>query len=755
MSRVCRVCRTEIEDSSAEFDSTVCPVCGTAQDTGNPGISMRKITAQAFGRYELRESVGSGHFGNVWRAFDTQLLREVALKIPRYVGAEAKDRSLFFREARATARLNHPGIVTVYEVGEQEYCVYIISEFVYGGTLQGLLKQGKPSVFRAIEYAEQILSALDHAHTNNIIHRDLKPGNILITADGALKIADFGLAKQPRVSPATTGVEDEDLTQEGRVFGTLAYMSPEQARGAHSVLDHRTDIYAFGVILYEMLTGKRPYSIQDPDFSQKLQTVMPPPPSHWDAELPQGLDEICLKCLAKSPNDRYLTAQEIQNSLRVWVRQVDEEQSDIDTAETPINRDHAPTLIGPTPRDNTLATQAPVVRPSSEEDVGRHRRIGWIVALILSLIGVAIGMTQSLTSKRNDTDVAEKPSGVAVPFNPAEDLQKLVKVRIVTEPPGSQVTIWGIHPIYGIPNIDAYYPGKERTPAMFDLPPGEYLVVVALDDGRFHEVLRFIPRLSNSTSVGIRHRLFERDGSILIPRPIVIPEKDVEKGMAIIPGNDRFAMGDISIHHRRIPSFLIDTHEATIKEVRSTRDEGVLPESIKKIHFPTEDTPVSGIWWEDALWTAELMGKRLMFESEYELVATNGGTTKYPWGNDAGRVVPWTFGPVGQPEFDAVTYGNQTIVGLFSNVAEWTMNPGSMQPTLINGKPILVEPAEGMRVVRGGDKNVADRRQLESNSTARTDEQFPTLIQKMGVGFRCARSQRPRLKPEDIEEILK
>ena len=179
MSRVCRVCRTEIEDSSAEFDSTVCPVCGTAQDLDNPGISMRKVTAQAFGRYELRDSVGSGHFGNVWRAFDTQLLREVALKIPRYVGAEAKDRSLFFREARATARLNHPGIVTVFEVGEQEFCVYIISEFVRGGTLQGLLKLGKPSVFRAVKYAEQILSALDHAHTNKVVHRDLKPGNIL------------------------------------------------------------------------------------------------------------------------------------------------------------------------------------------------------------------------------------------------------------------------------------------------------------------------------------------------------------------------------------------------------------------------------------------------------------------------------------------------------------------------------------------------------------------------------------------------
>jgi serine/threonine protein kinase len=750
MSRVCKVCRTEIEDSSETFDSTVCPVCGTALDGDSPAMTVRKVTAHAFGRYELRESVGSGHFGNVWRAFDTQLRREVALKIPRYVGAEIKDRSLFFREARAAAQLNHPGIVTVYEVGEQEFCVYIISEFVHGGTLQAILKQGALSVFRAIEYADQILSALDHAHTNQIIHRDLKPGNILVTADGALKIADFGLAKQPRNHESE--VDAEELTQEGKVFGTMVYMSPEQARGAHSILDHRTDIYAFGVILYEMLTGKRPFSIQDPNFAEKLQNQMPLPPSARISSLPTALDAICLKCLAKSPDDRYSNVKEVQAELQAWVCQ-EEEESDLDTQDTPLQRAHAPTLIGPGLTSSTPAKPL-VISPPSESDPRRSHGLGWIAAITFALLAAVLGMAQFRNPKKGDDAVLEdRQAAKAIPSNPADNLPKLVKVRIVTEPPGAKVTVWGIHPIYGIPDVNQYYPGTERSPANFELPPGEHLVVAALDDGRFHEVVRFIPP-PIVTELGIRHRFFTREGETVIPRPIEIPNLDVTDNMVNIQGSERYLMGDVTTHFRRVPPFLLDLEEVSIAELLRVGDNR-LPSSLKaRTDLPPLDCPANGISWDDAIWMAELLGKRLPYETEYEFTATNGGTTLFPWGNDRSLNTPWTFEKSGLPAHDVIRFGTKSIMGLFSNVAEWTMNPGSFPPITVGETRIAPPAPEGLRNVRGGDKSTVDRNPILQESRATTSTPLYYLEQKKGVGFRCARSHRPRLTPTDIEAIV-
>lgn len=272
MSWVCKACRTVVEESAQEVDSTRCPVCGTELERDQARRNARDLAARAFGRYDLIECVGSGHFGNVWRAFDTKLQREVALKIPKFVGSEARDRSLFFREARAAARLNHPGIVTVHEVGEEDNCVFIVSEFVKGGTLQSLLREEPLSIPDTVQCALQIVSALAYAHENQIVHRDLKPSNILLSKSRQPKIADFGLAKQF----SGEGSVGEEQTREGQVFGTIAYMSPEQARGAHSLLDQRSDLYSFGVIFYEMLTRRRPFRTGEADFAQKLQFELPP-----------------------------------------------------------------------------------------------------------------------------------------------------------------------------------------------------------------------------------------------------------------------------------------------------------------------------------------------------------------------------------------------------------------------------------------------------------------------------------------------
>ncbi len=213
------------------------------------------------GQYEIEVSVGSGGMGEVYRATDTRLQRSVAIKFLSSELVDAAARQRFQREAKTASSLNHPNILTVHDVGEHDGRQYLVTEFVGGGTLPGLARRGNHSWRQTVELLAGIADGLAAAHTAGVLHRDIKPANILISSAGYAKLADFGLAKSIESGDAPTGQAPtlaEGRTRTGIILGTVAYMSPEQASGRP--LDSRSDVFSFGVVLQEALTGRRPFS---------------------------------------------------------------------------------------------------------------------------------------------------------------------------------------------------------------------------------------------------------------------------------------------------------------------------------------------------------------------------------------------------------------------------------------------------------------------------------------------------------------
>jgi len=224
---------------------------------------MTISTTNRFDHYEIIAPLGKGGMGEVYRARDRRLDREVAIKIlPAEFAKDADRLRRFEQEARATSALNHPNILTIYDIGTTENggAPYLVAELLEGAELRAQLNEGALPVRKAVDYAQQSAAGLAAAHEKGIVHRDLKPENLFVTKDGRVKILDFGLAKlrPPRQAPVGSDVPTQkQLTNPGTVMGTVAYMSPEQVRGQD--LDHRSDIFSFGLILYEMLTGQRAF----------------------------------------------------------------------------------------------------------------------------------------------------------------------------------------------------------------------------------------------------------------------------------------------------------------------------------------------------------------------------------------------------------------------------------------------------------------------------------------------------------------
>jgi hypothetical protein len=264
--------------------------------------------------YEIGELLGRGGMGLVFKARQKALKRDVALKIVvsgAHAGAE--ERARFRTEAEAVARLGHPGIVQIYEVGEQAGCPYLALEFVSGGSLAQQLDGTPMPPRRAAQLLLDLARAVQHAHEQGIVHRDLKPANVLLTEAGVAKIADFGLAK---LLDAERG-----QTRTGAVLGSPSYMAPEQAEGKVRAIGPATDVYSLGAILYELLTGRPPFL--SPSFLETLEQVRtrdPAPPQVLQPKVPDDLATVCLKCLEKSPAERYASAAALADDLDRFLR---------------------------------------------------------------------------------------------------------------------------------------------------------------------------------------------------------------------------------------------------------------------------------------------------------------------------------------------------------------------------------------------------------------------------------------------------
>jgi hypothetical protein len=276
-----------------------------------PGGEAPSDIPSSIGRYRVEGVLGEGSFGKVYLALDGELRRRVAIKVPhRRRITRPEDMEAYLREARVLASLRHPHIVTVFDVGTTaDGLCYVVSEFVEGKSLEGRIREGKPPREETASLVATVADALHYAHKKGLVHRDVKPGNILLDEAGKAYVCDFGLA-----------LREEDLAGGADVVGTPAYMSPEQIRGEWHLIDGRSDVFSLGVVLYELLAGRRPFT--GGTLSEVLIAVARRevrPPRQVDDTIPPELERICLRALAKRASDRYTTALDLSQDLRHWL----------------------------------------------------------------------------------------------------------------------------------------------------------------------------------------------------------------------------------------------------------------------------------------------------------------------------------------------------------------------------------------------------------------------------------------------------
>ena len=283
---------------------------------------MSVKTGTRLGPYEILSAIGAGGMGEVYKARDTRLDRTVAIKVlPTHLAGRAELRERFEREAKTIASLNHSHICTLYDTGHQDEVDFLVMEYIEGETLAQRLQKGALPIQQVLQYAIEIADALDKAHRKGITHRDLKPGNIMLTKSGT-KLLDFGLAKLAQEATPVTSVSQlptlkSAITGEGTILGTLQYMAPEQVEGKEA--DARTDIFAFGAVVYEMATGKKAFEGRSSaSVMAKIMETEPPPISSLQPMTPPALDRVIKTCLAKDPDERWQTAGDLCRELK-WI----------------------------------------------------------------------------------------------------------------------------------------------------------------------------------------------------------------------------------------------------------------------------------------------------------------------------------------------------------------------------------------------------------------------------------------------------
>jgi serine/threonine protein kinase len=324
------------------------------------------------GPYEIGGVIGAGGMGEVYRARDARLGRDVAIKVLPALFATDRDRlARFEREAKLLASLNHPHICTLFDVGRESGTDYIVMELVDGELLSDRMRKGPLAVDKALAYAIEIADALDKAHALGIVHRDLKPGNVMITKSGT-KLLDFGLARSTRAP-------SRDVTKTGTILGTLRYMAPEQLKGADA--DARSDVWAFGCVLYQMLTGRSPFdSESEAAIGAAILDAQPPPISAITRNVSPSLQRVVDRCLAKAPEDRWQSVADLRHELE-WIAK------------------------------GATSGETPQIRAASP----RRERIAWAVAALAIVLAVAAVSLVVWSARRIPPPAEIRSMSIAMP----------------------------------------------------------------------------------------------------------------------------------------------------------------------------------------------------------------------------------------------------------------------------------------------------------------------------------------------------
>ena len=696
--------------------------------------SVRRRSGPQVPDYEIFEILGRGGMGIVYRARRvTGPERDVVLKVlPPGFASDPERLQRFRTEAEVAARFTDSRILPLLDLIETESGPVLVMPYVAGTDLgriisnRAAVRGGAPSpgpntwsgcsdheyLGRILPVLDKVIEAVTAVHAAGVLHRDIKPSNILIDEQNNVWLTDFGLA---RVG------QGAGLTCPGRAMGTPGFMSPEHW-DEESGPDHRGDIFSLAATLYQALTLKKPFG----DARVEVNSILPVSSRKLQPLLSRDLDSVVLHGLEPRVENRYQAASELREDWQLTRNRL-----------TPL-----------------YASRGRMVR--------RFRRLHsnyWKAAALL-LVGLLAGAIFVPHQKTAELSVPPDRE------SPGVDARRTVLIS--TDPPGAQITLV---PKDGYGELNPARllrsnPG-ETTPLTMRVPPGEYLVVANIPNYGFHEVYRIVPGPEDVPGLYLpqRWRLAE-DGAVRFPLVRIKSEALTRADMAAFPGG-AFVMGpDVPTgttgspaHERFVAPFLLDTAEVNVSDYQGNgrKIPDIFLNSFQKKPLKLKTYAVGGVSFEQALEYAELVGKRLPSEAEYEFAATNGGATSYPWGNEPTGNTDWPHGPVRALEFDR-TMTTPPVFGLYSNVAEWcdsmciAYDP-KYHPNVAKYPAAIVANLLMSRVVRGAPPLTPRRNapnQNQSFDTSKLTARFRQMRRcedfDVTLGFRCARSLEPRFQ---------